>query len=300
MEQAIAIANGAPFSKILHGDSLSLFLSDLNEKHTSANLGPDDSIKGQLMSNKKFDTRLVLSDTWISEKEVYPAWTGTLVAYKFPDEKFGDVVKYTIEDMGITYLLEIPKEYQNEKNAILVVNHGFIDKFLFKVDNPTIDALNDAFNRVVYNNPQASPFFSKLDFDALVKTGKLESRGYLVLKIGHSINVFEIGGQPIIVPNEKGSTITYEITDKSQIALLQNFPANDGWYSTDSKFGIPLGNKMHSDDSDARYLYRGLDFIGLLGRANRNYYGELKNIIAEFNFGDLPGRIGALIDTETA
>ena len=31
----------------------------------------------RILANKEFDGRLVLSDTWKSEKEVYPAWTGT-------------------------------------------------------------------------------------------------------------------------------------------------------------------------------------------------------------------------------
>ena len=36
----------------------------------------------RILSNKEFDQRLVLSDTYKSEKEVYPAWTGTSVAFK--------------------------------------------------------------------------------------------------------------------------------------------------------------------------------------------------------------------------
>ena len=117
----------------------------------------------RILANKEFDGRLVLSDTWKSEKEVYPAWTGTLVAFREKGAKLGDVVKYT--DSGTTYIFEVPKEYQNEKNAILVVNHGFL-----------------------------------------------------------------ADGNALILPNEKGREITYDITDKSQIALLQNFPSSDGWY----------------------------------------------------------------------
>ena len=105
-------------------------------------------MNARILTNKEFDGRLVLSDTWKSEKEVYPAWTGTLVAFKEKDAKLGDVVKYT--NSGITYIFEVPKEYQNEKNAILVVNHGFC-----------------------------------------------------------------ADGNALIIPNEKGSTITYDISDKS-------------------------------------------------------------------------------------
>ena len=49
----------------------------------------------RILANKEFDGRLVLSDTRKSEKEVYPAWTGTLVAFREKGAKLGDVVKYT-------------------------------------------------------------------------------------------------------------------------------------------------------------------------------------------------------------
>jgi len=181
----------------------------------------------RILSNKEFDQRLVLSDTYKSEREVYPAWTGTLVAFKGEGAKLGDVVEYTSK--GITYILEVPKEYQNEKNAILVVNHGFID------------------------------------------------------------------GKAIIVPSEKGSTITYEITDKSQIALLQNFPTSDGWYSADSKFGIPIGNEISSDNSDTRYLYKVQNYVGLLARG---IILDLRWVV--YAIGQSSNRFGVLVDTEAA
>ena len=185
----------------------------------------------RILSNKEFDQRLVLSDTYKSEREVYPAWTGTLVAFKGEGAKLGDVVEYTSK--GITYILEVPKEYQNEKNAILVVNHGFID------------------------------------------------------------------GKAIIVPSEKGSTITYEITDKSQIALLQNFPTSDGWYSADSKFGIPIGNEISSDNSDTRYLYKVQNYVGLLARGLSILvsYGDRRYVYADYRSSL---RFGVLVDTEAA
>ena len=157
-------------------------------------------MNSRILTNKEFDGRLVLSDTWKSEKEIYPAWTGTLVAFKGKDEKLGDVVKYTDSKTNTAYLFEVPKEYQKERNAILVVNHGFL-----------------------------------------------------------------ASGDALIVPNENGCTVTYDISDKSQIALLQNFPSSDGWHSTDNKFGIPLGNEI-SGNTDARHLYRGQNYVGLLAR----------------------------------
>ena len=80
----------------------------------------------RLLTNKEFDGRLVHSDVWKSEKEVYPAWTGTYVAFKDKDQKLGDVVKYIDPNTDTTYIFEVPKEYQNERNAILVAQHGFL------------------------------------------------------------------------------------------------------------------------------------------------------------------------------
>jgi|GEM_PF-1098741 len=186
----------------------------------------------RILANKEFDKRLVLSDTWKSEKEVYPAWTGTLVAFGKKDAKLGDVVKYTDSNAGITYIFEVPKEYQNERNAILVVNHGFSDD-----------------------------------------------------------------GNARILPNEKGREITYNITEKSEIAIITRFPSSNGWYCADNKFGIPLGVEIPSDNRYARYLYKVENYVGLLARGgdfggvNRWYVGA----------GYRPsGRFGVLINTENA
>ncbi|MCX6770659.1 MAG: hypothetical protein NTX79_01250 [Candidatus Micrarchaeota archaeon] len=189
-------------------------------------------MNSRILSNKEFDGRLVLSDTWKSEKEVYPAWTGTLVAFKGKNEKLGDVVKYTDSKTNTTYLFEVPKEYQKERNAILVVNHGFL-----------------------------------------------------------------ASGDALIVPNEKGSIVTYDISDKSQVALLLNFPSSDGWYSADNKFGIPLGNGISSSNTDARYLYKVQNYVGLLARGD--YFGN--SYRRGVDAGVRPSnRFGVLISTEDA
>ena len=186
----------------------------------------------RILANKEFDGRLVLSDTWKSEKEVYPAWTGTLVAFREKGAKLGDVVKYTDSQTNTTYLFEVPKEYQKERNAILVVNHGFL-----------------------------------------------------------------ASGDALIVPNEKGSIVTYDISDKSQVALLLNFPSSDGWYGADNKFGIPLGNGISSSNTDARYLYKAQNYVGLLARGADVSGYDRRNVGA----GVQPsGRFGVLISTEDA
>ena len=78
----------------------------------------------RIISNKEFDQRLVLSDTWKSEKEIYPVWTGTLVAFRGKDEKLGESIAYS--SLGVTYIFDVPREHRDEKNAALVVNHGFL------------------------------------------------------------------------------------------------------------------------------------------------------------------------------
>jgi len=184
-----------------------------------------------ILSNKEFDRRLVLSDTWKSEDEVYPAWTGTLVAFKEKDAKLGDVVKYT--GSGTTYIFEVPKEYQNEKNAILVINHGFL-----------------------------------------------------------------ADGSALILPNEKGREITYDITDKSQIALLQNFPSSNGWYNAGNTFGIPLGAEIPQSKTNARCLYRVQNYVGLLTRGD-DFNGNHDH--CEVFACDQPSdRFGVLVSMENA
>ena len=83
----------------------------------------------RILTNKEFQRRLVLTDIGGSERETIGVcvWTGTFVAYKGRENaNLGDVVKQTDQNNGITCLLEVPKEYRDEKNAILVVNQGFL------------------------------------------------------------------------------------------------------------------------------------------------------------------------------
>ncbi len=117
---AIRIANGGPITNHRYLQRLNTFLREAGIKEIEFG----SSIKGKLLSNKEFDSRLVLSDAWRSEKHVYPVWTGTLVAFKENGAKLGDVIRYN--DSGNTYFFEVPKEYQNERNAALAVDHGFL------------------------------------------------------------------------------------------------------------------------------------------------------------------------------
>ena len=80
----------------------------------------------RVLSNKELDGRLVLTDTWKSEREVYGALSGTCVAYASPGKKLGSVIKYADKQTGTAYVFEVPIEYKNEANAILAVEHGFL------------------------------------------------------------------------------------------------------------------------------------------------------------------------------
>jgi len=186
----------------------------------------------RILSNKELDWRLALSEAWKSEKEVYPVWTGTLVAFNENGAKLGKTVQCT-NHREITYIIRVPKEYQGETNAILVVNHGFL-----------------------------------------------------------------ADGTPLIVPRPEGNTITYEITDDSQIALLRSFPNSKEWCHSDNKFGIPLGNGIPSSNSNARYFDKLRTYVGLVARGYYFYGHDYDNrrFVCAY---DLPfSRFGVLISDD--
>ena len=76
-----------------------------------------------LLPNTEFDRRLVKTDTWKSEKEVYPAWTGTLGAYGKPGKKLEKFISYTDSETKITYTFEVPAKFVGAKDIALVTNH---------------------------------------------------------------------------------------------------------------------------------------------------------------------------------
>jgi len=79
--------------------------------------------KLNLLTNKQFDERLVLTDTWKKEKEVYPAWSGTLGAYESPRKKLANIIQYTDPETKVTYTFEVPQKMQGAKDIALAVNH---------------------------------------------------------------------------------------------------------------------------------------------------------------------------------
>ncbi len=100
-------------------------------------------------------------------------------------------------------------------------------------------------------------------------TGAAAGSRNVILAINHG---FTEDGKPIIQLHEDKNRVVVEITDPKKISILENFPSKDGWYMVDSTFGIPIGEKVDSGDSNARYLYRiGDEKAGLLARG----YGGL-------------------------
>lgn len=76
-----------------------------------------------LAPNTEFDRRLVKTDTWRSEKEVYPAWSGLMAAYEAPNKKMERFVTYTDPNTDITYAIEANPKAIGAKNLALAVNH---------------------------------------------------------------------------------------------------------------------------------------------------------------------------------
>jgi len=208
------------------------------------------------------------------EGEKLVSWAGPLGAYSAPSEKLGQRIRFSYRfstgpNTGpLVYLhFEVPHEYQNEKNAILVVQHGFIDKPLFTC-NISLDSINGTFNHTVQKNQASEPFFSQEDFNALVNKGKLEKGSYLFQKLGESAHVSEKNGTPLItIENENSFSGQVNIADPFRIEIVRDFPSSDGWYMPEEKFGIPVGDKVSEYASGARRLLRhDAPFVGFFIR----------------------------------
>lgn len=72
--------------------------------------------KLRMLSNVEIDSRLS-SNVCETEKEMYPCWTGTLIAYTLPNQPLGK----TIEFDGLIF--NVPKKFQGKKNVAIVCNH---------------------------------------------------------------------------------------------------------------------------------------------------------------------------------
>lgn len=113
---AHAQRNGAGGKKRMRGPQLAILVKRANGVPVVegvARAGEDRVIA----SSKRLDKALVGSYEWISIKDVFACWSGTMTAYKEPGEKLGDFGLFD----GL--LFPINKEYRNERNAIQVVEH---------------------------------------------------------------------------------------------------------------------------------------------------------------------------------
>jgi len=73
---------------------------------------------------KDLDERLNgKEELWRAEEALYPAWSGTFVAYKAPNKPLGKTIECKI--LGDTYVFNVPKKFQGKRNIALAINHGF-------------------------------------------------------------------------------------------------------------------------------------------------------------------------------
>jgi len=77
-----------------------------------------------LMPLKDLDERLNgEGELWKAEEALYPAWSGTFVAYEMPDKPLGKTIECKIKEN--TFVFNVPKKFQGKRNIALAINHGF-------------------------------------------------------------------------------------------------------------------------------------------------------------------------------
>lgn len=206
-----------------------------------------------------------------------------------------------------TRILEVPAKYRNESDALLVVEHNFMHKLLFTSGadgmRSNYSELNSMFNRFVLNDRHLGPFLAPEEFNYIIcghkivllgylsdlarakkpmpnihevlnslnsQEGGYEKGGFLFVKMGDSIMVYEKYAKPVIEIHDDwpNRTEIVKIADTSKIQLVRNFPAKDGYYMPDEKFGIPVGNEVPENTQGARQLCRSArPFSGFFRRA---------------------------------
>lgn len=76
-----------------------------------------------IASSARMSKALVGSNEWKKISDVFTCWTGTMTAYTKPGEKLGATVEYVDTNSGEKWVFPVPKEFQKEKDAILVAEH---------------------------------------------------------------------------------------------------------------------------------------------------------------------------------
>jgi len=93
----------------------------------------------------------------------------------------------------------------------------------------------------------------------------------IALAVNHFVDA---RGRSLIEYEDKGKNqVLVKSNDESKITIVEAFPAEDGWYLTEKKFGIPVGAAVDIFDKDARHLGRTNEYIGLLVRGNEQGLG---------------------------
>jgi|GEM_PF-3868226 len=284
---------------------MSNFWMALNGKHYGAQKQrtPNEILlicnarKWRLLTNNEHDARLQKTVPGKIKGTSYDAWTGTYGTYAAPGEKLGAEVTYHYDrSLELSFhpdwqrIFPVPREYRNEKDAILIVEHGFVDKLLFTAQAKSHDEMNSLFNRVVFGGKgsghflapeeynwlmhgdfigivrlfhkrfhEGKPIPSKEELGELLKRkGAYEKDNYLFAKLGASVYVYERNAKPLIeVFDDRKNNIEFvQIADPSKIHLVRNFPAEDGVYKIERKFGVPVGKAVPEKTPGARQLFR--------------------------------------------
>lgn len=71
----------------------------------------------RIPSSKEMSSRLVHSDVWKTEREMYICRTGTFMAYEKWDKPLGEKIEWE------GFIVLVPKQFQGKKNIALVCNH---------------------------------------------------------------------------------------------------------------------------------------------------------------------------------
>ncbi|MBI4399815.1 hypothetical protein HY570_03620 [Candidatus Micrarchaeota archaeon] len=85
-----------------------------------------------------------------------------------------------------------------------------------------------------------------------------------ILLVEHGFNT---DGKPTFeIHKDISKERVIHIPDDNNLNLVENYPRENGWYSTDGKFGIPTGQEIVFTSPDARYLWRADKTISLAAR----------------------------------
>lgn len=89
-------------------------------------------------------------------------------------------------------------------------------------------------------------------------------RRNVLLAMDHPDFTLETDGNDRIFHPVQGATI----------GMVEGLPARDGWYGTDSRYGIPNGNPINALRREARYLLRTSRSVGLVRRGYDGFDGD--------------------------